>query len=281
MPIASNARPAWLPRHITELDGLRGIAILAVVLYHCRPSMAGTALYGPVAWGWAGVELFFVLSGYLITGIVLDSRASLRRGEPTRAQSSSGGFLRHFYLRRILRIWPVYVLLLVATYSVAGRDPNDPLRRQLNAVPWFYYPLFIQNLFRILLPGPLGPTWSLAIEEQFYVVWAPIARMVHSSAAIGGLLLAVIVGSPLLRVSGLHLSSTHTLIHLDGIAFGCLLALGLRSGARLSQRGWRWTGYGAAMAGAGEALWANRWAPALLDSGFALLFAGMVLAAIA
>ena len=67
-------RPTWLPTYLPELDGLRGLAILAVVLYHCHPRLEGTWLYYASLWGWAGVILFFTLSGFLITCILLGTR---------------------------------------------------------------------------------------------------------------------------------------------------------------------------------------------------------------
>ena len=74
-------RPAWLPSYIPELQGLRGLAVLAVVIYHCHPRLRGTALYRASLWGWAGVNLFFVLSGFLITSILLESRVLGGAGE--------------------------------------------------------------------------------------------------------------------------------------------------------------------------------------------------------
>ena len=67
-------RPTWLPAYIPELQGLRGIAVLLVVIYHCHPRLEGTWLYSASLWGWTGVNLFFVLSGFLITSILLASR---------------------------------------------------------------------------------------------------------------------------------------------------------------------------------------------------------------
>ena len=88
MPIQ---RPTWLPSYIPELQGLRGLAVLAVVIYHCHPRLEGTPIYRASLWGWAGVNLFFVLSGFLITSILLESR-----GKPH--------YFRNFYGRRALRI---------------------------------------------------------------------------------------------------------------------------------------------------------------------------------
>ena len=103
MPIE---RPTWLPKYLPELDGLRGIAVLCVVFYHCSPRLVGTWVHYASLWGWVGVNLFFVLSGFLITSILIEAR-----GKPH--------YFRNFYARRALRIWPVYVLLLVVVYLSA------------------------------------------------------------------------------------------------------------------------------------------------------------------
>src|ERR1700744_2912568 len=96
-------RPHWLPARIPELDGLRGLAVLGVFFYHCKPRLAGTPLYHGSLWGWSGVTLFFVLSGFLITSILLESQ-----GKPH--------YFRNFYARRILRIWPIYFLAVAVCY---------------------------------------------------------------------------------------------------------------------------------------------------------------------
>jgi len=203
--------------HVPELDGLRGIAILAVVFYHCESKFAHTPLHKIVEWGWAGVNLFFVLSGFLITGIILDSR-------------NDPHFFRNFYARRSLRIWPVYVLLLLLVFVLVPLTFNGfwVAVYQTRHAPWPYLVLFVQNLFVLTLPGTIGPTWSLAIEEQFYVIWAPLARFIRNRNLMFALIL-VIAASPFMRAAN-HgsLTPTHTLIHLDGLAFGSLIAVALR-----------------------------------------------------
>ena len=210
-------RPAWLPAFIPSFDGLRGIAILAVLLYHCLPRLQGTFLEKFVAWGWAGVSLFFVLSGFLITGIILDSGSAPR-------------FYSNFYARRFLRIWPVYWMLLFLNYFFFPLlfSGYRWMVRDVTAAPWLYLLLFVQNLWSVALPGTLGPTWSLAIEEQFYLAWTPIVRCIPPR----WLLLAastMLVTSPVVRLFfGGHFTPTNTLTHLDGLAVGSLLAIALR-----------------------------------------------------
>ncbi len=263
----SMRRPQWLPSYIPELQGLRGLAVLAVVLYHCNPRLKGTWIYGASLWGWAGVNLFFVLSGFLITSILLESR-------------NKPNYFRNFYGRRVLRIWPVYVLLLVVVYLEAPWFIGPSIGTAIRTAPWWAYLLFLQNLFHLDLPPALGPTWSLAIEEQFYFVWAPLVRVLKRPWMLTGAAAATLIASPLVRHADFRwMTPTHTLIHLDGIAWGCLLALGLHR-LRWRRRTWVLLGVGGMAAG----FWATATVAggtAFLDSALGIAFAGAVLAAIA
>ncbi len=268
-------RPHWLPAYIPELQGLRGLAVLAVVIYHCHARLEGTWIHYASLWGWAGVNLFFVLSGFLITSILIEAR-------------DKPHYFRNFYARRALRIWPVYFLLLAVCYAVPEWFLGDTLAHQAHWKTLVAYALFLQNLRHTALPGTLGPTWSLAIEEQYYFVWAPLVLLSSARFVRGqwqrwllpGILVAMLILSPLLRFLHPHwLNGTHTAIHLDGIALGSLLALGLHR-LRISRRVWLWMGLGAAVAG----FWATATiagGTSFLDSALALAFAGVVLAAIA
>jgi peptidoglycan/LPS O-acetylase OafA/YrhL len=260
-------RPEWLPSYIPELQGLRGIAVLAVIFYHCHPRLAGTWVYGASLWGWAGVNLFFVLSGFLITSILLESRRKPR-------------YFRNFYGRRVLRIWPVYVLVLVVVYLEAPWFIGPSIGEAIRTAPWWAYLFFLQNLFHIALPPALGPTWSLAIEEQYYFLWAPLVRVLRRPWMLTAVLLAAILASPLVRHANFHwMTATHTLIHLDGIAWGSLLAVGLHR-LRLSRRTWTLLGLGG-LAGGWWAAATIAGGTAWLDSALAVAFAGGVLASIA
>ena len=260
-------RPTWLPSYIPELDGLRGLAVLAVVIYHCHPRLAGTWLYGASLWGWAGVNLFFVLSGFLITSILLESREKPH-------------YFRNFYVRRVLRIWPVYVLVLIVVYLEAPWFIGPTILEAVKTAPWLAYIFFLQNLFHLALPPALGPTWSLAIEEQYYFLWAPAVRFLKQPWMLACVLCAALAASPMVRLAHPHwLTPTHTLIHLDGIAWGSLLALGLHT-LEWSRRVWR----GLALSGMAIGFTATATiaaGTAYLDSALAVGFAGTVLAAIA
>jgi peptidoglycan/LPS O-acetylase OafA/YrhL len=176
-----------------------------------------------------GVDLFFVLSGFLITGILVDTR-------------HSEGYFKNFYARRCLRIWPLYYALIVFMFVIVPLlRPSEAHTVFEKSSPWWAYPLFLQNFF-IQVPtnaaGPLAVTWSLAIEEQFYLVWPWIVRY-SSLAQLRRLAILVMGLSPVLRF---YLSFhdvnlyTNVFCRLDGLMAGALLALVVRSDAFLPSR---------------------------------------------
>jgi peptidoglycan/LPS O-acetylase OafA/YrhL len=240
---------------------------LGVIFYHCHPRLVGTWIEYASLWGWAGVNLFFVLSGFLITSILIESRAKER-------------YFRNFYARRALRIWPVYVLILLVCYLNAPWFVGLPTLTAFKTAPWWAYLLFLQNLFHLALPPAIGQTWSLAIEEQYYFVWAPVVRFLRRPWMLATILFAALIGCPLMRLAHpAWINPTHTLIHLDGIALGSLLALGLYS-AHLSRRIWLLLGLAGLVLGVAAAA-TIAGGTAFLDSALALAFGGAVLAAIA
>jgi peptidoglycan/LPS O-acetylase OafA/YrhL len=260
-------RPTWLPSYIPELQGLRGIAVLLVVFYHCHPRLEGTPVYRASLWGWTGVNLFFVLSGFLITSILLESREKPH-------------YFRNFYGRRALRIWPVYVLVLLVVYLNAPWFVGPPVLEAFRTAPWWAYVLFLQNLFRLTLPPPIGPTWSLAIEEQYYFLWAPVVRFFRQPWSLVVLLAGALISAPLFRRSHFGwITPTHTLAHIDGIAMGSLLAIGLYT-LPLSRRVWLVLGVAGIVAGfmAAGTIAAGT---AFLDTALTAGFGGAVLASIA
>src|SRR5437879_42167 len=220
---------AEMAKQIPQLDAVRGIAILLVILHNQSSVFPSLHLERLFANGWMGVDLFFVLSGFLITGILVDTKPSY-------------GYFRNFYARRCLRIWPLYYALIVFMFVIVPRlRPADAHTVFDKSSPWWAYPLFLQN---VLIPsptnaaGPLAVTWSLAIEEQFYLVWPWVIRY-GSPAQVRRLALLVIGLSPALR---LYLSFhdvnlyTNVFCRLDGLMAGALLALVVRSDAFLPER---------------------------------------------
>jgi peptidoglycan/LPS O-acetylase OafA/YrhL len=173
--------------------------------------------------GWMGVDLFFVLSGFLITGILLDAK-------------KSENYFKNFYARRCLRIWPLYYSALLFMFVLVPllRPSEAHTIFDARSSPWWSYVFFIQNLL-VPIPssatGLLGVTWSLAVEEQFYLVWPLVVRFFNVSQ-LRNIAIAVVCVSPVLRF---YLSShgvniySNTLCRLDGLMFGALLALLVRS----------------------------------------------------
>jgi peptidoglycan/LPS O-acetylase OafA/YrhL len=260
-------RPSWLPTYLPELDGLRGLAILAVVLYHCHPRLEGTWLYYASLWGWAGVILFFVMSGFLITCILLGTR-------------DNPHYFHQFHARRALRVWPVYLLVLAVVYLNADWFVGGPVWHAIKTAPWLAYIFCVQNLFHLTLPPALGPSWALAIEEQYYFVWAPVVRWLRRPWMLAVVLVAALVASPMLRHANLHwMTPTNTLIHLDGIALGSLLALAFYT-VKLGRRTWLMIGLSAFVLGITAAATVAG-GTSLLDSALAMGFAGAMVAAIA
>ena len=208
-----------LPKYIPQLDVLRGVAILAVMFHHIGKDVPALHMEKIGGYGWTGVDLFFVLSGFLITGILLEAKGKAR-------------YFQNFYARRVLRIWPLYFGLLFFTF-VALPLVIPSLRQRIfqDAYPWQSYLFFLQNLFstKEIGFGPVGVTWSLAIEEQYYLVWPLLVLALPlrwlKSAALGAFCLSVVIR--LLQSFGnLHLFIyTNTFSRLDGIALGSFLAI--------------------------------------------------------
>jgi peptidoglycan/LPS O-acetylase OafA/YrhL len=224
-----------MQRRIPQLDAVRGIAILVVMAHNISlkyPAMYAGQLF---AQGWMGVDLFFVLSGLLITGILLDAK-------------SSTNYFKNFYVRRVLRIWPLYFALLFFMFVIVRFLNHTEYQTVMQtSSPWWAFPLFLQNF---LLPistnaaGPLAVTWSLAIEEQFYLVW-PIAVRFSSPPTLWRIAVAEICISPALRYYlALHHVNLYTNVfcRLDGLMAGALVALLIRSPgfvpAKLVNRFW-------------------------------------------
>jgi peptidoglycan/LPS O-acetylase OafA/YrhL len=256
-------RPNWLPKYLPELQGLRGLAILAVVLYHCHPRLVGTWIYSASLWGWSGVIIFFALSGFLITSNLLGAQ-------------DSPHYMRNFHARRVLRIWPVYALVLAVCYWQAPWLVGPSVMDAIKTAPWLAYIFFVQNLFPLTLPPALAPTWALAIEEQYYFLWAPLVRFLRRPWILATVLTAVLISCPLFRFYHFAwLTPTHTLIKLDGIALGSLLALGIYT-LPISRRVWLWMGWSGMVLGFGATATVAS-GNAFLDSALALAFTGTVL----
>src|SRR5262249_15937795 len=144
-----------------ELDGLRGIAILLVLMLHQTEALRDTGWRTFWSFGWAGVDLFYVLSGFLITGILLDARAQ-------------EGFFRRFYWRRVLRILPLYYLWLLfftVVLPLSGASLAPLLSARHGQLWWWVHLSNWHFAFGHEVPTGISIAWSLSIEEQFYLLW--------------------------------------------------------------------------------------------------------------
>ena len=156
---------------LREVDGLRALAILAVMTSHAFTPLPLPAVRVVTMFGGAGVDLFFVISGFLIGGILMDHREATN-------------YYRVFYARRFWRIVPLYLLILAPTLAVTAFGwqrffKGHSLSGQTGATIWLQL-LFLQNIVSAFgwgtAPLYLGPTWSLAVEEQFYLLMPPLIR---------------------------------------------------------------------------------------------------------
>jgi peptidoglycan/LPS O-acetylase OafA/YrhL len=227
--------------YYVALDGLRAIAVIMVFFQHYG---AGHAfIFG---WGWTGVDIFFVLSGFLITGILYDSQNKVRR-------------YRDFYIRRTLRIFPLYYFIWAVVLLLA------PFVHWQWNLRWALWPAYLGNTARFFFlhqPGDpyrfdkltfgapissrfgypvhlyIGHFWSLCVEEQFYLIWPFVVYQVRRRETLIKICLAVIVLSPILRAVLSFTLSPQLLrmelfyrclpTRLDALLIGGLIALCLR-----------------------------------------------------
>ncbi|MFI5185550.1 MAG: acyltransferase family protein [Chitinophagales bacterium] len=165
--------------HYPGLDGIRGFAILLVILYH------NFSFISFLNFGWLGVDLFFVLSGFLITEILLNSK-------------NAKNYFRHFYARRILRIFPLYYLVLIFFLIIFPHIRNFPLDLRFYLQNQFWYWTYLENwvfIFKYDGKGAaLNHFWSLAIEEQYYLIWPFIILFIRNiKVLLASCLLALII----------------------------------------------------------------------------------------
>lgn len=218
-----------------QLDALRGIAILWVILHNAALDNVGPAQGGPMHFielignmGWVGVQLFFVLSGFLITGILLDGRGAKKQ-------------FRNFYARRTLRIFPLYYGFLTLTFVLLPLAGLVHWGSQAYAFSLYYW-TYLSNWAQPFSHHSVFPhLWSLAIEEQYYLVWPMLVVFLR-----GRLLVYVclgLIGTALLSRAWLvlhydptfadHAMYTFTSARWDALAMGSLLAVLVRSDAAL------------------------------------------------
>ena len=214
---------------IKQIDGLRGSAVLLVVCFHLfNNNYASTAvsqlnsmevfLMYATSFGWCGVNLFFVLSGFLIVSKLL-------------SQKDRPNFFRNFFIRRFFRIVPLYYVFLVLFLIIRFFINDNSLQMFDGNIPIYTYFLFIQNLYMSVLghfgPNVLTPSWSLAVEEQFYLIIPFLVYWLKSKQVV--FVSIVFVFYALFNrftASNWFEEYTHFLSRVDALFLGVLYAFG-------------------------------------------------------
>jgi len=214
-------------RHIPALDGLRGIAILAVMLYHLEKFIP--ELHELTKGGFLGVDVFFVLSGFLITSILLKEHGKTEKIH-----------LKNFYLRRLFRLIPAYWFFLVILYFFAPFFlPEIEIKVLYDNYSFLIAFLYFTNWNRAGadggIAGNLNHTWSLSIEEQFYIIWSLVlffafkenrSRRAIFTITIGGVALVIIWR--LIRAltgTGIDILYYSTDTRIDALLIGCAASM--------------------------------------------------------
>jgi len=245
--LATHHRSLVSPRkYFLPLDGVRGLAVLAVMILHFTMFDAGSGaehfFAGWLQTGWIGVDLFFVLSGFLITGILVDTRDDPHH-------------FRNFYARRTLRIFPLYYAYLVLLFVLlptlhagyALEHATDDRRIWL----WTYLGNILMARGWEAMPAHTTHLWSLAVEEQFYLVWpllVYLARRRWLTALCGVTFLgAVLTRAYLTTVEAAAAAYVLTPARMDTLAAGALVAVVMKErgldGVRSLVRPLFWSGF--------------------------------------
>lgn len=222
---------------MAQLDALRALAVLVVMVHHLAPAL----FPGLTLAAWAAVRLFFVLSGFLVTGLLLRARDAVEAGHTT-----TGAALRRFHGRRLLRIVPVYYGVILGLALFDAGEVRETL--------WWHL-AFLSNV-KFVIDGwhhaYIGQFWFLAAQEQFYLVW-PLLMLALPRRALLPVVLVTIAIGPLYRAWAVGMGwtlATEALLpaNLDTLGLGALLALLTHRGSvdRFRTRGWAGVGTAAA-----------------------------------
>jgi peptidoglycan/LPS O-acetylase OafA/YrhL len=211
-------------QYMPQLDSLRFFAVLAVMVAHNWHPSKLPGLLGALDWAGLGVRLFFVLSGFLITGILLECRNT------TDSTARSPMFyVRQFYARRFLRIFPIYYLVILIALLV-NLEPSREV--------WVWLVTYTTNIYITFhgdWVGNLGHFWTLAVEEQFYLIWPWLVLFLPRKWLIPALLFTIPLSAAYRLYAYIHFpfdigamdfkAGTLTIACLDSLGIGALLAL--------------------------------------------------------
>ena len=215
---------------VNDLDGMRGLATVLVVSYHVFKRGDYFTTNGVLhfitsltLYGWYALDTFFVLSGFLITGILLRTKGEQH-------------FYRNFYVRRSLRVFPLYYFTLIVILSLMPLLDSEYVAQIPGILPYllFYQQNWLYFWGNLHLTIFLSVTWSLAIEEQFYLLWPVVANILRKEALVK-LCVSIISVSILARIIGVAFFADvpklkfffyyNTFTRMEEIAFGALLAI--------------------------------------------------------
>jgi peptidoglycan/LPS O-acetylase OafA/YrhL len=237
--LAVPARPKVVADHsrIPELDGIRAVAIWMVLILHIFYGWVPSNYnFSPipgfvtlvVGHGWLGVDLFFILSGFLISGILLDSKERPH-------------YFRNFYARRFLRIMPLYFAVVLVFFVCYSRYKDYFVLSTLFAAN-------LAHLFNIGVPHGPGVLWSLAVEEHFYLLW-PLLVYLLDRSKLTILAISIVVLTPVARglavAHGMPIDEavySYSWFRFDGLALGALMALWVRSSYACPRNSFRLAG---------------------------------------
>ena len=203
-------------RHMVQLDALRALAVFAVMVTHF---LFRTPLSRLLPWDELGVQLFFVLSGFLITRILLQGRSWVEEGK-----QSVWFTLRQFYIRRFLRIFPLFYGTL-AVMSLAGIEPV--------AETFWWHVTYLSNFYFVLIGkghGSVTHFWTLAVEEQFYLFWPFVILFIPRKALLAVIVVTILTGPTFRLITGLlgydyMVRKVMLPANFDTLGLGALLAL--------------------------------------------------------
>jgi peptidoglycan/LPS O-acetylase OafA/YrhL len=210
--------------HYPSLDGLRGIGCLLVVVYHNF-----WFFHQYLFFGWLAMDIFFVLSGFLITDILIKT-------------AGRTNYLKNFYVRRVLRVFPLYYLSLILFIWIVPHLTNAlELGYFAEHQGWFW--TFLQNWVLISRPAGgqnvLGHLWSMGVEEQFYLLWPLVFALVRNPKTLLWTMAAILIAFSAFRVwiwieqiPGISYYQFFLLTRIDGICIGCMVALMQKIDAR-------------------------------------------------